>query len=187
SERARLRLGPRADSRRFIRLDVTRQLPPYPYDGVLLLDVIEHLPDDLSVMKALSRYLSSSGRGGFLLLTVPAFSFLWSPWDDLEHHRRRYTASGLRRLAENAGFEVERITYFFLPLFFAAASVKALRGLRNRLSGTPAGASFSELAEARSHPLLNRVMLGCLAPERVWLRRAELALGTSLLCVARPR
>src|SRR6185436_16240416 len=85
-ERARTRLP--ADvlaRRRFVRADITRHLPPGEYDGVLLLDVLEHLPDPHAVLRAVHALLApraAAGRAPLLLVTLPAFQALWSPWDD---------------------------------------------------------------------------------------------------------
>ncbi|MDP6947081.1 MAG: class I SAM-dependent methyltransferase, partial [Myxococcota bacterium] len=76
AERARATLGDRVDERRFMRVDVTRELPIEGYDGLLMFDVLEHLPEDEAVLRNVHAALPS---GGFLMLTVPAFQFLWSP------------------------------------------------------------------------------------------------------------
>jgi SAM-dependent methyltransferase len=192
-------LGPRAPLPRFIRVDITRGFPVDDYHGYLLLDVLEHLPDDLAVMRALRGRMqnalarraqtgSSRESRDFVLMTVPAFPRLWSPWDDLEKHKRRYTLATARRLCQEAGFEVIRATCFFLPLFFAAAAVKAVRLAGRTLGGRPDPArAITDLAEAKTTPWLSRLVLGLLAPERRWLRRGNLPLGTSILLLARPR
>ena len=124
----------------------------------------------------------------FVLFTVPAFPALWSPWDDLEKHKRRYTPATARRLCEEAGFEVVRTTCFFLPLFFAAAAVKAVRLVGRALRGQAVSpGAITDLAEGKTTPALSRLVLGLLAPERSWLRRGNLPLGTSILVLARPR
>ncbi len=183
---ARQRAGDAARDRRFIRVDVTRGLPPGDHRGVLLLDVLEHLPDDRAVLRAVHGALAGQ-RDGFVLFTVPAFQQLWSPWDDLEKHKRRYTRGEACALATDAGFEVARATYFFFPLFFAAAAVKALRSTRAALAGPPPPLRFDQLTEARNSPALNRTMLRLLGNERRWLSRHDLPLGTSILVLARPR
>ena len=190
-------LGARAPLPRFIRVDITRGFPVDDYHGYLLLDVLEHLPDDLGVMRTLHGRMqdtaarrAQSGRQSrdFVVMTVPAFPRLWSPWDDLEKHKRRYTLVSARRLCEAAGFDVVRATCFFFPLFFAAAAVKAIRLAGRTLGGRPAPAqAITDLAEAKTTPALTRLVLGLLAPERLWLRRGNLALGTSILVLARPR
>lgn len=196
-ERAQTRLvdrEPGSPPPRFLRADITKALPPGDYDGVLLLDVLEHLPDDHAVMgrvreRLRERQRTSGGAGGavrpFVLFTVPAFQFLWSPWDDLEKHKRRFTLSTARQLAQGNGFEIERATYFFFPLFFAAGGVKALRTARAALlRGAPAP-RFEAMAETKNHPALNAAMLRLLGLERRWLRARDLPLGTSVLILAR--
>lgn len=196
-ERAQTRLDPAAPAPRFLRADITRHLPPGGYDGILLLDVLEHLPDDAAVMRAVRDRLddrlrerqADPARGAarpFVLFTVPAFQSLWSPWDDLEKHKRRFTRAGARALAEGAGFEIERSTYFFFPLFFAAAGVKAFRTAREALLGAARPARFDAMAETKNHPALNATMLKLLDLERRWLRKRDLPLGTSILVLARP-
>ena len=124
----------------------------------------------------------------FVLFTVPAFPSLWSPWDDLEKHQRRYTLATARQLCEQSGFEVVRATCFFFPLFFAAAAVKMMRLARNTIGIRAAPAqAITDLAEAKTTPALSSLVLALLAPERSWLRHGNLPLGTSILVLARPK
>jgi SAM-dependent methyltransferase len=183
--RARERLGAAAEERRYLRLDVTREAPP-PYHGILCLDVLEHLPDDLGVLRRIASSLTAAGPAAFLLLTVPAFPVLWSRWDVAERHQRRYTRRALRQLAEAAGLRVERLSCFFLPLFAPALVAAGLRSPRGRAAeGAPGDAT--RLVEFRHGVWLSRVMLPLLSPECWWLDRGDLPVGTSLLLVARPR
>ncbi len=176
-------LGPKLSQRRFMRFDVLRNPLPAGYDGVLMLDVLEHLPDD---HLALCNATQELPCGGLVMFTVPAFQLLWSPWDELANHKRRYTMAKARKLAEGAGLVVQRTTCFFFPLFFAALGVKALRKARELVSGPPPQAkSFDELTESKTHPLLNKAMLAALAFEHPLRRSAGYALGTSVMCVAR--
>ncbi len=184
-QRAERRLGTPAAPRRFVRIDITTQALPGEYNGALLLDVLEHLPDDRAVLTRVRDTLVAGASDPMILFTVPAFPFLWSPWDDLNRHRRRYTKRSVVDLATACGLRVVRTTYFFFPLFFAAAAVKGLRTLRGRGHASSASDRITELAEARSYPPLNRGMLRLLAIERAWLARRDLPLGTSLVCVAR--
>jgi hypothetical protein len=192
-------MGTQAPAPRFIRVDITRGFPVDDYQGYLLLDVLEHLPDDVAVMRALrGRMQDAVARRAqtgcarqdrdFVLLTLPAFPALWSPWDDLEKHKRRYTLATARRLCEESGFEVIRTTCFFFPLFFAAVAVKALRLVGRKLGGRtdPPGA-ITDLTEAKTSRGLSGLVLSLLAPERGWLRYGNLPLGTSILVLARPR
>jgi SAM-dependent methyltransferase len=171
--------------RRFLRLDIFRDPIPEGYGGLLLLDVIEHLPDDVAALNSARAALSP---GGLLVVTVPAFNFLWSPYDDVERHKRRYRRPVLLERLVSAGFDVERATYFFSPLFFAAAAVKLMRTVRAALRPGRADAErFDELVEARSPRALTAVMVKLLNLERPILRRWDEPLGTSILCIARAR
>src|SRR5215472_12984960 len=85
------------------------------FDLITALDVLEHADDDLSSMDELYRALRP---GGLLIVTVPAYGFLWSEHDEALHHRRRYAASELRNKLSRVGFEIERISYFITFLFF---------------------------------------------------------------------
>lgn len=182
---ARARLGQGAAGLRFLRADATRPLPVSQLDGVLLLDVIEHLDDDREALHH-ARDALSSRPGAFVLCTVPAFPFLWSPWDETEHHRRRYVRASLERALREAGLEPLRTTYFFAPLFFAALTVKALRAARGALPSAPTPPrGIRDLVESTSHPALDRCMLALTRPERAWLPGRRLPFGTSLLAVAR--
>jgi SAM-dependent methyltransferase len=185
---ARERLGEAADAHRFLRLDITRQSPPPHYGGILLLDVLEHLPDDLGVLRRVAQSLAATGPEAFLLVTVPALPALWSRWDEAELHQRRYTKRQLCGLAERAGLQVDRATYFFLPLVLPAL-VLALIHFRRRLAAGDGRVPEdpTTLIEFRQGVWLSRLILPLLSPERWWLGHGNLPLGTSLLLVARPR
>jgi SAM-dependent methyltransferase len=85
---------------------------PFPddsFDLAVSLDVIEHLEDDLTALRELRRTVAP---GGALLVTVPAYQWLWSGHDEINHHHRRYTRRSLQRVAERAGWAQVRTTYF---------------------------------------------------------------------------
>ncbi len=184
-QRARVALGAAARPRRFLRVDVTQSIPR-GYRGLLLFDVVEHLPDDDRVMRNIREALSGAADA-FVMITVPAFPGLWSPWDDLEKHKRRYTRAQAVDLLERCGFDVMRATYLFAPLFFAAAAMKGVRSLRGAFGGDAQARRITDLTEGRNSPLLNRIMLGALGLEKSWLARGRLPFGTSVLAIGRPR
>ena len=141
-------------------------------DVVLLLDVLEHLDDDAAALQTARRAL---GADGLLVVTVPAYQWLWSAHDVALGHRRRYTARGLRRLVETAGFSVVRVSYFNTLLFPAVALARAWK----RWRGDPR----HDLR--RPAPALNRALERLFALERHIVPRGALPFGGSLLLVAR--
>lgn len=93
------------------------------FDLAVSLDVIEHLEDDLSALRELRRVVAP---GGALLITVPAYQWLWSGHDEVNHHHRRYTRRSLQRVAERAGWETVRTTYFNSLLLPVAIALRVL-------------------------------------------------------------
>jgi SAM-dependent methyltransferase len=99
------------------------------FDLAVTLDVIEHLEDDLGALRELRRTVAP---GGSLLVTVPAYPWLWSGHDEINHHYRRYTRSSLQRVAEQAGWEQVRTTYFNSLLLPAAIILRVLDRLSSK-------------------------------------------------------
>ncbi|HTW42619.1 MAG TPA: class I SAM-dependent methyltransferase [Solirubrobacteraceae bacterium] len=93
------------------------------FELAVSLDVIEHLQDDLAALRELRRVVIP---GGALLLTVPAYQWLWSGHDVINHHHRRYTRRSLRAVAERAGWRQVRTTYFNSLLLPVAIMLRIL-------------------------------------------------------------
>ncbi len=146
---------------------------PESFDLVAMLDVLEHVDDDVGSLKAVAERLV---RGGRLVLTVPAYRFLWSRHDELHHHKRRYRKEGLLAVARAAGLQPEYISYFN-TLLFPLVAAKRLVG---RLLGD-SGKADDEMPPAG----LNRLLGAVFAIERHLLGRVALPFGVSLVMVAR--
>jgi ubiquinone/menaquinone biosynthesis C-methylase UbiE len=97
------------------------------FDIVTALDVLEHTDDDLLCLREIHRV---SKERGLVLITVPAYGFLWSEHDEALKHRRRYTAHELRNKLALTGFEVVRTSYFISTLFFPILALRIWQGLR---------------------------------------------------------
>jgi len=109
----------------FVVADV-RKLPfrSASADVALVLDVLEHLSDDVAPLDEVRRVLRGDGR---VAITVPAFDVLWSTHDDAVGHYRRYRLRDLTRPLSAAGLRVVRWSYFFSWLFPLALLRRALR------------------------------------------------------------
>lgn len=139
---------------------------------VLLLDVLEHLDDAAAALDAARKLLRP---GGLLVVTVPAYRWLWSAHDVMLGHRRRYTRGALVRELAEAGFAIECATYFNTLLFPAVAAV--------RLAGRMRGHDGHDLH--RPPAMINRALARVFATERHLVGRVALPFGSSILVVAR--
>ncbi len=156
--------------------ELPRDLPPSGCEMVTAFDVLEHLDDDLGALEAIHAVLPD---GGVVVITVPAYAFLWGQHDVINGHRRRYRARQIRALLEASGFQVDRLTYFNTLLFPIVVLVRASRRLRSRGAIDPA----SDFTMPR--PAVNRLLLAVFSFEARLLRRASLPFGVSILAVGR--
>jgi SAM-dependent methyltransferase len=164
------------------------------FDLVTLLDTVEHVPAEDTVFEECRRVLrgpdpARGTGGGKLLVTVPAFMFLWSRNDVINLHQRRYTAPELRAKLERHGFDVLRISYNNFFVFPMAAALILLR--RGRAEPELASPHFDEAAYQvemePASPLLNSVLMGVGKVEAALLRRISLPFGTSVIAMAEKR
>lgn len=147
------------------------------FDLITALDMIEHIDDDCA---ALAEYYRIIKKGGILLVTVPAYDFLWGPHDEVNDHKRRYIAKELRNKVEKTGFTVKKMTYFdtFLFLFF----VLVRTGHRVNKMVNSGYKARSDLKMRR--PWINYLLKIIFSLEDPLLKKLNFPYGASLLCVA---
>lgn len=160
-----------------VELDAREMPYREDFDLAGAFDVLEHVDDDLGVLRGMHRALRPGGR---LLLTVPQHPSLWSDADELAHHVRRYRRRELVGRVEEAGFEVLRTTSFVASLLPAMAAAR----WRQRLSRRP----YDAAAELVPSGPVNRGLESLLGLECALIRRGvNLPAGGSLvLCARRP-
>ena len=117
--------------------------------------MLEHIDDDVGALAELGRV---SAAGAHLVITAPAYQWMWTEHDVQLHHVRRYTLKVMRQRLAASGWDVVRATYFnsFLLPVVAAARLARRSSRRGHtdLDRTPAllnGACRSPHA-IRGHP-----------------------------------
>lgn len=154
------------------------------FDLVALLDTVEHCDDDMAVLRECYRVCAP---GGHLVVTVPAFMWLWSHNDVLNAHRRRYTTRELRETLHRVGFRTQRASYnnfFVFPM--AAALILLRRGTDQEpdLSSPHFDDDSYQVEMEPAPPALNAVLSGVTWTESQVLRWLNLPVGTSIICIA---
>jgi SAM-dependent methyltransferase len=144
-------------------------------DLLSALDVLEHLDDDMRAFEEFHRVLRPAG---LLLVTVPAYRFLWSEHDEALMHRRRYVASELHVKLTRSGFRVVKRSYAVFFTFFPIVFYRLFRGLFPKDPFAPK-ASHIELPG-----FLNNVLIQLLRFEAWMTRRINLPWGTSIVALA---
>jgi len=143
------------------------------FDLTTALDVVEHLDDDIAGLKEMFRVTKS---GGYSLIFVPAFMWLWGVQDDISNHRIRYTRKQIVERLQKAGYTVERATYanwtFFTPIL-AGRTIMKLTGIK------PESENNITISG------LNGVFGRLFGAESLWLRRFNFPIGVSIVIVAR--
>lgn len=145
-----------------------------PFDGkkfdlICLFDVLEHIQEDQKTLQSLKNYLQPNG---YILITVPAYAWLFGPHDIFLHHIRRYTAEHMKRLVNESDLELIKLSYFNSLLFPIALIVRLKDKLLNSssITGTKIPGSY-----------LNKILLKVFALERYWLKKNNFPFGVSLV------
>jgi SAM-dependent methyltransferase len=144
--------------------------PNKTYRLIVMLDVLEHMPDPES---ALRQALSLLEPAGTLLITVPAFLLLWTTHDDLNQHFTRYTESSFRRLAARCEMRLDELRYFYHWLFPFKMAVRLKEAC---LPPQPQAPRIPA-------PPINRLCYGISRLEQRLCGRHQLPFGSSLLAV----
>lgn len=154
---------------------------PLPYDEssaglVTLFDTLEHAPDDRHLLSEVHRILKP---GGLVIITVPAYQFLWSEHDEALRHHRRYRRAPLIRHLVHQGFTVRKASYCITIFFPLIVLYRALKGLLNLVHPTRPQTSHVHLPAG-----LNRAFSDVLKIEGWLLQYLNLPFGTSIVVVA---
>jgi SAM-dependent methyltransferase len=144
---------------------------PQKFDLIAALDVLEHVTKDKESVQALAERLN---KNGFMLVTVPAYQWLWDRHDEIHHHKRRYTKSGLIKIFEHAGMKIEYASYFNSLLF----PLMLLQRLLEKYG-------IATNADKMPPAWLNNLLTVIFVLEKIWLGKLAMPFGGSILLIAR--
>ena len=141
------------------------------FEVIAMLDVLEHIEEDTASLITLRGLLKADGK---IVITVPAFPWLWSKHDELHHHKRRYSRGSLAKTIADAGLELERIGYFNSLLFPLALAERAISKVADRPASHTAPAKPVNAALAKTFGL-----------EQYLIGKVPMPFGLSLFAIAK--
>ncbi len=155
--------------------NIEKQLPfkQNMFDTVFAFDVLEHLNNDTCVMNELYRICK---EGSYVIITVPAYQFMWSKHDESLHHKRRYSKKALKKVVQDAGFTLKKLSYFNTILFLPILAFRISHILRREVKSD----FYLPIPS-----FINWILLSLFSMEKYFLRKINLPFGLSLLCIAR--
>ena len=142
------------------------------YDLILLADVIEHVKQPKKLLKDLKKFLKKDGH---ILITVPAYQFLFSKKDKVLGHYRRYNKELLK--TELSGFKVENISYFNTFLCIPIIIMTMLNKFLKR--------DYIKQVETTPNFILNKLCYIIFASEKYFIKYFNLPFGISIYVLAK--
>jgi SAM-dependent methyltransferase len=144
------------------------------YDLIIATDVMEHIKNDNEVIKYLSDLLKKDGN---ILLTVPAYNFLFNERDKFLGHLRRYNSKMIKKLTEKY-FTTEKLSYYNFFLFFLSLTLFCLVKIFKIKS-------FITSAEETPNLVINNLLCKIFSAERFFLKYLNFPFGNSIIYFAR--
>jgi len=144
------------------------------FDLVCAFDILEHLENDKTCVEEAYRLCKP---GGHLMVTVPAFQFLWGIQDEISHHKRRYRRGEITRLVQKIGFHPVFASYFNTFLFPPIAFIRGIARYRKPQTRK------SDL-DIQVPKFLNTFLAGLFGSEAYLMKYFKLPVGVSIVCLA---
>lgn len=156
--------------------DLQTQSLPFPknyFDLVVCLDTLEHMRDDKRLVKEMAQVTKTKG---IIIISVPAYSWLFSYWDKMLGHFRRYRKKTLLRAIPKDQLKIKFISYYFSFLLLPAMLVRLIKvAVRQKQRSD----FTTDPLPIFSHALVS--LFGRL--ELIWLKRFTIPFGLSLVGV----
>lgn len=146
-------------------------------DLVLLMDVLEHVDDDVGLLKD---YVNKVPSGAKFLISVPAFQFLWSGHDVFLEHKRRYRLNQIEDVVRQSGLTVKHGAYYFGAVFPIAVVIRMANNLLQRGHGK----AQSQLSQ--HNPFVNGALAAMSSAEMPFFLRNRIAGLTVFVLAEKP-
>lgn len=145
------------------------------FDLVTMFDVLEHIENDQRALIEIKRVLKKNGS---IVITVPAYQFLWSEHDIALSHYRRYNSKTLSNVVNQTGFKIVRMSYFISFLFPFIAAYRIIGRLK-KMKTNPK-------ANLRQLPaFVDKLFQSMLVFESKILQYSNFPFGLSVVCIAK--
>ena len=173
----------RVPTSEIIQLDATKITFEDKYNGIGAFDVLEHIEDDIAVMKGVYKALKKDGR---FFISVPQHQFMWSINDDIAFHKRRYSRKEIIEKLSHSGFEIEYITSFVCTLFpFMMASRFVKKYKKEEITRE---IIIREVKNLRVGSLINSIFSVMMKIDEFFInKKKSLPFGGSLIVVAKKK
>ena len=158
-------------------LKFIRRIQGTSYDLILMMDVLEHVGDDITF---LHQYAKRLRPGGLILITVPAFQVLWSGHDIFLGHKRRYRLKQIENLVEEEGLEIICSRYYYGLLFPVFILIRLWEKFRLREDRTKAKSALK-----RYPTVINWALIWLHDLERLFIFPFNKFAGLTIFCLAK--
>lgn len=145
------------------------------FDLIVALDVLEHIQDDVETIRRVQQMLKS---GGYFIVCVPAYKFLWSEHDEALHHKRRYHSFEIMKKLKDGGFKIVKKTYFVTFAFPVIAIYRILSNFIGR-------SAYPQTSYIYLPKVLNELMIKVLKIETFLTRLISLPFGSTITVVVK--
>ena len=150
------------------KFQVINSLNTHKFDLILMADVLEHIKNDKKQIELLFKKLKKNGK---ILLTVPAFKYLFTHKDIILGHYRRYNIREIKEIFKK--FKVLKLTYFnfflFIPIALSLIFFKILKS------------NFIDSVEKKPNYIINLILFIIFNAESKVINTFNFPFGISIL------